>query len=265
MAAPDGMIREAIAPTESLPPQQHLTRKPHGITARKTARQREQQPSGQVRKQGQTPQEAPASGEASYHVRLEPRPDPLQEGYKALTAGRLEEAGRLYREALAKNPRERDALLGMAVIAHRRLQTEQAMGLYQQVLREDPENATATAAMVTLTEQSDPMAAESHLKRLLGQKPMAPELHYAFGSLLARQHRWSEAQPAFFRAHSLAPSNLLYAYNLAVSLDRLQQPAAALPYYEKSVQLIQSGDATLDRATIMRRVEELRRSTTKSP
>jgi len=202
---------------------------------------------------------------AGVHVRLSPQNGPLLAGYTALTEGRLEDAERSYREALATRPQDKDALLGLAVIAHRKLQTEQALGLYQQVLREDPGNVTATAALATLSAQLDPLTAESRLKQLLDQQPAAPALHHALGSVLARQKRWGEAQQAFGRAASLAPDNALYAYNLAVALDRLQQPAAALLSYEKAAALARPGDVAIDRNSLHRRVEELRSSLPAQP
>lgn len=183
--------------------------------------------------------------------------DPLQEGYLALSQGRLEQAEQNYQLALAQHPHEKDAMLGLAVIAQRRMQSQRATDLYRQVLREDIGNATAAAGLVSLSEQADPVAAESQLKQLIDLKSNAPEFHYALGNVLARQQRWGEAQQAFFRAHGLAPTNALYAYNLAVSLEHLHQSAAALPFYVKALQLVSAGDATLDRAAVQKRISEL--------
>ncbi len=190
--------------------------------------------------------------------------DPLQEGYRALSEGRLDQAEQQYLAALAQHPHEKDALLGLAVIAQRKLQTQRAAELYQQVLREDLGNAPAAAGLVSLSVQADPVAAESQLRQLIDIKPTAPELHHALGNVLARQLRWGEAQQAFFRAHSLAPGNALYAYNLAVALDHLHQPTAALSYYEKSFQLASPNDPTLNRGDIQRRIQKLNQLSTES-
>ena len=183
-------------------------------------------------------------------------PDPLKTAYQALSEGRLDQAEQSYTAELAQHPHEKDALLGLAVIAQRKQQTARAADLYHQVLHEDMGNASAAAGLVSLSEQTDPVAAESQLKELIDIKPGAPELHYALGCVLARQLRWGEAQQAFFRAYSLAPDKALYAYNLAVSLDRIHQQDAALPYYEKASQLAKG--STLDLAAIERRIQELK-------
>lgn len=189
--------------------------------------------------------------------------DPLQEGYLALSAGRLDQAEQQYLAALSQHPHEKDALLGLAVIAQRKMQTQRATDLYQQVLREDLGNVTAAAGLVILSVHADPVAAESQLRQLLDIKPNAPEFHHALGNVLATQIRWGEAQQAFFRAHSLAPGNALYAYNLAVSLEHLHQPAAALPYYEKAFQLAGTSDPTVDRNAIRHRIQTLSQTTQK--
>jgi len=54
-------------------------------------------------------------------------------------------------------------------------------------------------------------------------------------------------------------------YNLAVALDRLRQPAAALSYYEKLAQLVNPGDAGVSRETILRRVQELQSALSPKP
>jgi tetratricopeptide (TPR) repeat protein len=189
-----------------------------------------------------------------------PRTDALTVAYQSLSEGNLEQAEQSYLAALAAQPHEKDALLGLAVIAQRRMQPERATALYRQVLREDIGNTTAAAGLVSLSALADPGSAESQLRELLDIKPASAELHYALGGVLARQQRWGEAQLAFFRAYSLAPEKALYAYNLAVSLDHLRQASAARPYYEKAIQLVQVGDTTINRDLIERRIKELSNS-----
>lgn len=180
--------------------------------------------------------------------------DPIRAGYLSLSQGRLQDAERDYQAALATNPHDKDALLGLANIAQRNRQTERAADLYRQVLREDMGNAAAAAGLVSLSVPADPVAAESQLRELIDIKPAAPELHYALGGVLAGMQRWGEAQQAFFRAYSMAPDNALYAYNLAVCLDRLHQHNAALIYYQKAA----DRDAGLEPGTIQRRIDELK-------
>ncbi len=181
--------------------------------------------------------------------------DPLKDGYLALLAGNLPLAEQKYLKALVLHPYEKDALLGLAIVAQRKMQKDRAISLYRQVLREDLGNTTAAAALISLASTADPLAAESQLKELIELKPASAEFHYAMGNVLARQLRWAEAQQAFFHAYTLSPDNALFAYNLAVALDRLHQPAAALPYYRQAAKL--ANDPILDMDAINKRIEEL--------
>ena len=186
--------------------------------------------------------------------------DLLKEAYLALSRGHLNLAEEKYLAYLARRPHEKDALLGLAVTYQRTLQNDSAARLYRQVLNEDMSNAAAAAGLISLSAEADPVAAESQLKELIEVKPAAPELHYALGGVLAEQKRLGEAEQAFYRAYSLAPDNALYAYDLAVSLDRLHQSDAAIPYYEQALSLSQSDDAMLDLNAVGRRIRELKNS-----
>jgi len=222
-----------------------------------TAKPRPRSASSKHAKKRTTGHKSARSKSAGRNIMASNSKDPLQEAYLALSAGRLDLAEQQYLAALAQHPHEKDALLGLAVIAQRKMQTQRATDLYQQVLREDLGNVTAAAGLVSLSVHADPLAAESQLKQLIDIKPNAPEFHHALGNVLASQLRWGEAQQSFFRAHSLAPGNALYAYNLAVALEHLHKPAAALPYYEKAFKLAGYSDPTLDRAAIQRRIQTL--------
>lgn len=181
----------------------------------------------------------------------------LKAAYRNLSQGQLDLAEAAYQSVLARRPHEKDALLGLAVIYQRKQQEDLAASLYRQVLNEDMGNAAAVAGLISLSIPADPVAAESQLKELLDIRPASPELHYALGSALAYQERLSEARQAFYIAYSLSPSNALYAYNLAVSLDRLHQPKAALPYYEKSLRLSRSDQTLFDQAAVAKRIRQL--------
>lgn len=191
-------------------------------------------------------------------IKPDARIDLLKDAYQALSQGQLSLAEEKYITCLAMHPHEKDALLGLAVTYQRKLQNDRAARLYRQVLNEDMGNVAAAAGLISLSAEADPVAAESQLKDLLDIKQFAPELHYALGNVLAEQNRLGEAQQAFYRAYSLAPDNALYAYDLAVMLDRLHQSDAAIPYYEKALSLSQPGDAMLDLNAIGRRIRELK-------
>ena len=97
---------------------------------------------------------------------IQPASDPLKEAYIALSEGHLDQAEIKYLAVLLQYPHEKDALLGLAVIAQRKLQTERAADLYHQVLREDLGNTAAAAGLVSLSAQADPVAAEKMVAKI---------------------------------------------------------------------------------------------------
>ena len=170
----------------------------------------------------------------------------LTEAWGHLQAGRVEAAQRLYQQVNNADPRNIDALLGLAAIAQLAGQPEQASRLYLRALEVEPRNAHAQAALLGVVGRVDPAAAESQLKQLISREP-APFLFFTLGNLYADQNRWPLAQQAWFQAHHLAPDNADYAFNLAVGLERINQPRLALDYLRTAIRLAESsGRANFD-------------------
>lgn len=181
---------------------------------------------------------------AAHHTLLRPTAQPaligttaspLDAGYAAWRAGRLDEAQALYAHAAAHDGGAQ-AWLGLASIASLRGNMREADGDYEKVLQLDPTNATAQAALLDSLGASDAAAAEAHLQELIRQQPSA-FLYFALGNLYAGQQRWADAEAAYFQARARAPDNADFTYNLAVSLDHLQQYAAALNHYRAALKL----------------------------
>jgi Tfp pilus assembly protein PilF len=179
----------------------------------------------------------------------------LGKAYQAFLSGDTVAAQQLYHKVRQQEPNNRDALLGLAAIALKHDQTDQAAAYYGKLLDLDPADPEALAGLVGLQGQSDPAQSESRLKKALAQSPQAGAVHFALGNLYAQQSRWAEAQQSYFRAYSSAPGNADYAFNLAVSLDHLNQSKLALDYYRRA--LAQPGQANFDKSSVQTRIEEL--------
>lgn len=190
--------------------------------------------------------------------RGKPAADPiLERAYGALQREDFATAVQDYDKVLQADPRNTDALLGMASIAGREGQTTKAETLYLKALEADPKNPVALAGLVSLLGNNDPAAAESRLKNLLAAQPEAGHAHFALGNVYARQGRWSEAQQAYFRSLASDGDNPDYLFNLAVSLDHLRQVKPAQQYYQAALSATAGRSAMFDKEGARRRLQEL--------
>jgi len=181
----------------------------------------------------------------------------VQQGYQAFQRNDLTAASDSYQKALAREPNNRDALLGLAAIDVRRGQLESAEARYLRLLESDPRDSQAVAGLVALRGRLDPAASESRLKTLIANQPESAHLQFALGNQYAQQSRWPEAQAAYFKAFSIDSENADYAFNLAVSLDQMHQRKPALDYYQRAVALAGKRTPSLDLAQARARVQEL--------
>lgn len=200
---------------------------------------------------------APADGAVKVlHGKPEEVSPDLTQAWQALQDGRLETARGLYQRLLQQEPRNVDALLGMAAVMARSNAPGEAGRFYLRALDVEPKNAFAQAGLVSVLGGADPAGSEARLRQLLAEQPAA-FLHFALGNLYAARGRWSEAQQAYFDACRLEPDNPDYAFNLAVSLEQISQPGPALTYYRRALALQQKRGAGFERAAVEARIAHL--------
>lgn len=206
-----------------------------------------------------TPAPAAAAGPISI-VRNPPRIDVLDEsvrqGFAAYDRGDYQNARLQYQKASKADPRNRQAILGLAATEEAAGNSSAAASLYAQALALDPRDPVAQAALLNLT-TADPSQGESKLRLLLTEQPDRPFLHFALGNVLAAQQRWPEAEQAYFRACTLDSSNPDFAFNLAISLDQLHQRQPAREHYQRALELASKRPARFDRQSARLRLEQL--------
>ena len=242
--------RIAIAPTQPEVPAAARPRAPRPAPARTAATT-------------QPPAEGIAPSAASQVV--VPVSATLSSAHQALERGQSDEAERLYRQSLASDPRSTDAMLGLAGALANQRKSEAAAQYYMRVLEQDPRNAYAQAGLLNLSGSADPVAAETRLKQLIAREPSG-FLYFALGNLYADHGQWAPAQAAYFQAHTLAPDNPDYAFNVAVGLEHLSQPKIALNYYRRALALAQSrGHAQFDAAGVQSRIRSLETALAERP
>lgn len=181
----------------------------------------------------------------------------LSGAYQALERGQLNDAERLYRQALAAEPRNVDAMIGLGSTLIQQNRADAATQMYLRALEIDPRNSYAQAGLLSIGGRADPQAAEARLKQLIAREPSA-YLYFTLGNLYAEQNQWSAAQGAYFQAFNMAPDNPDYAFNLAIGLEHLSQPKLALDYYRRAVSIAQSrGNAQFALAPAQARIRSL--------
>ena len=181
----------------------------------------------------------------------------LDSGYQAMLNNDMSTAKRWYEQALALDRNSADALVGLATISSRNDQPLQAERLYRRALEVDPNEPGARAGLIALRRLVDPTAQESALRSMIAGENATVANHVALGNLLAAQGRWPEAQQSYFQATSAEPNHPDYAFNLAVSLDRMRQGSAAIGAYRRAIELANARPARFHVAQVQTRLAEL--------
>ncbi|GLR11902.1 hypothetical protein GCM10007907_06920 [Chitinimonas prasina] len=180
----------------------------------------------------------------------------VAQGFEAFQQGDYGRAAELYRAQLQQDSRNRDALLGLAAVAVKRNQLDEARNLYRRLLANDPKDALAATALLSLSTDADADGNEGRLKAAEASQP-GPETATAVAGLLARQGRWREAQEYYFKAHAADPAEPDYAYNLAVALDALGEARLASQYYGTALKLRGSKPGSFNPDVVQQRLQTL--------
>ncbi|MDR0674588.1 MAG: tetratricopeptide repeat protein [Zoogloeaceae bacterium] len=171
-------------------------------------------------------------------------PAALQAARAALAQGDLAEAKVRFSALLDTDPHHLEALLGLADIALRQDMGASARQFYQAASNAYPQDIRAQAGLLGLAAAAGKMdapALESRLKTLMAEAPQAATPHFVLGNLLAAKGRWQEAQEAYFEACRRDRENPDFRYNLAVSLDVLNQPKLAAEQYRAALAATAAG------------------------
>ncbi len=187
----------------------------------------------------------------------------VKAGYQALASGNVVSAQREYLAALEIDANSIDALLGAAAAAARDGKPGVANSVYAKVLKLEPGNPDATAAVAMLNH--DAAAGEyneSHLKILIASDDGSrPALHAALGGVYAADRRWSEAAQEYFSALAKDPGNPDLAFDVAASLDQNRNTVMALNFYQQALGFARQRSAQFDVHAVEQRVSRLQAKT----
>lgn len=181
----------------------------------------------------------------------------VEAGYRAFQQGDLAAARLAYGRSLQADPRNRDAILGMAAVSARLGRMDEAERWYRKQLELDPLDPAAQAGLAAVARGLGPRERETELRNQGESAGGNAQALAQLGNLYAAERRWNEAQQQYFRAFSQEPGNPDLAFNLAVSLEHLDQPRLALDYYRRAQQLSTQRRPGFDPAELKARIEAL--------
>ena len=181
----------------------------------------------------------------------------VKQAYAAYRTGDYATAKTQYEKVIKDFPDSRDGLLGLGAIAMYEHDWNRAFEMYAHLLRVDPGNTIAKAALINLVGASGDANRESAIKLMLNDNPKSSYLYFSLGNVYASQLRWAEAQQAYFDAYRYDSSNANYALNLAIALDRMGQVESALDYYNTAIKLAAGKQTEFDAAKVQARIETI--------
>ena len=144
----------------------------------------------------------------------------------------------------------------MKIYSHENNQQE-ARRLYERVLFIDDANTVAQLGLLHTYQEDESFERTSVLQELSSKYPENSQIAISLGHELGKQAKWLDAQKAYFKAFSLDPSNAIYAYNLAVSLDQLEKYSAAKSFYDKALDLNKQSPSALNTSAVKNRLDQL--------
>lgn len=148
--------------------------------------------------------------------------------------GNFNQAIMLYRQVLDKQPKHKQALLGLlASLQSSSASSDEVEAVQNTLMRYYPFDADVN--MLVFDQLSD--HAESMLKGWIRNHPRHALLHYKLGAYYVGQSRWPEAQSAFFDAVSIDKQQPEYLANLAIAYDHLGKRALAIEYYQSALSM----------------------------
>ena len=162
----------------------------------------------------------------------------LQSALEHHRAGRLAAAEPLYREVLAAQPNNGDALNLLGLLAQQVGRLDVARALLEQAVAAVPGYAEAHNNLASvLMAQGDLARAETHYRRAIALAPGHAGAHANLGNLLWRAGRFAEAAAACREAIKLAPRTAEAHNNLANALKELGDLEAARASYREAAAL----------------------------
>jgi tetratricopeptide (TPR) repeat protein len=165
-------------------------------------------------------------------------PESLQRAFELHRAGRLDDAERLYRQVLAREPRNAEAWHLLGVAAQQRGKHAEAIGHLARAIELDPNNATFHFNLATAhAEQGRPQQAIASMREVIRLEPHHFPAHNSLGALLAASSRGDEAAACFRQALAIRPDYAPALVNLGRTLNRQGRAQEAATCFQQAIRL----------------------------
>lgn len=181
----------------------------------------------------------------------------LEWAHQALQRGDMAAARAGYSAILAKDAGNLHALTALALIEAQEENKDAALALLQRAQALAPRDGTVLAVVAMIRPDPGTAQMESRLQNALAEQPEATGLYFVLGNLYAAQRRWGDAQNAYFHAVTSDAGNPDYLYNLAVSLEHLNQGRLAMDYYKRALTAARTRPTSFDTAQVDQRLVRL--------
>jgi len=151
-------------------------------------------------------------------------------------AGRLKQAEQGYRQVLAADPRQPDALHMLGVLAYQAGQNEAAAALIERAILLHPNAATYHSNLgLALKDLGQLQAAADAFRRAVVLNPQAPAPHNNLGIVFTALGRWQEALACSEQALALQPDFADAHTNIGHVRRQQGQLAPAIAQYRKAI------------------------------
>jgi tetratricopeptide (TPR) repeat protein len=166
----------------------------------------------------------------------------LGQAYEALMGGDTVVAAAIYQRILDVQPRNVDALFGLATTYHRVGALEKAKPLYATLLAVAPDHRDGLNNFLMLLGEENPAEALARLKSLEAANRSYAPIPAQIAMIYERMGDMASAVDAMTRAVSRAPENVQYRYNLAVLLDKAGNWNDAASIYQDVLAAVDRGE-----------------------
>lgn len=159
----------------------------------------------------------------------------IQNAYRHYKNKDYEDSLSLYKKAVKIERHNIDAMLGLAASYDKLNNKYLAMRTYKDIMKIDPNNSYAIAAIYMLNGVMYKYKNNESIKYLIQKHHDKPHLYFLLGNYYGNKNQWRLAQNAYYKAWMLDKNNTDYMFNLAISLDQLGQSEEAIRFYELSL------------------------------